>query len=281
MSVEQRIAIKFCVLNGKNRKETTKMLVKAYGDAAMKRTALHKWSSRYKNGYESVVDEQRSRRPSSITSQKAQEIKELLDKDRRITVREVSQQVDCSVGTVHTIIHESLDMSRLCARRIPKMLSECQKAQRVESCLVLFSREDFPSRIVTADETWISLYEPESKEQSTIRKTPVSPSPKKFKVSCSTKKQMFIMFFDIHVVILSHAVLQGQTVTANYYSTVSLKLNNVKIYFNMETIDNMFNRSLATCMVYISYQQVGTEQRPPSSHAEETSASVGDHAVSS
>ena len=37
MSVEQRTAIKFCVLNGKNRKETMEMLVKAYGDAAMKR----------------------------------------------------------------------------------------------------------------------------------------------------------------------------------------------------------------------------------------------------
>ena len=53
------------------------MLVKAYGDAAMNRTALHKWYSWYENGYESVMDEQRSGRPTSITSQKVQEIKEL------------------------------------------------------------------------------------------------------------------------------------------------------------------------------------------------------------
>ena len=44
---KQRTAIKFCVLNGKKRKKTMEMLVKAYGDAAMKRTALHKWYSRY------------------------------------------------------------------------------------------------------------------------------------------------------------------------------------------------------------------------------------------
>ena len=232
MSVEQRTAIKFCVLNGKNRKETMEMLVKAYGDAAMKRTALHKWYSRYENGYESVMDDQRSRRPTSITSQKVQESKELLDKDRSIMIREVSQRVDCSVGTVHTVIHENLNMRRLCARWIPKMLSECQKAQWVVSCQRFVQRferegEDFLSRIVTADETWISLYEPESKEQSTMWKTLGSPSPKKFKVSRSTKKQMFIMFFDIHGVILSHAVPQGQTVTANYYSKVSLKLNSI------------------------------------------------------
>ena len=166
------------------------MLVKAYGDAAMKRTALHKWYSRYKNGNESVMDEQRSGRPTSITSQKIQEIKALLDKDRCITVRKVSQQVDCSVGTVNSIIHESLNMKRLCARWIPKMLSECQKAQKVESCWRFVQRlqregEDFLSRIVTADETWISLYELESKEQSTMWKTPGSPS--QFKVSHSTK----------------------------------------------------------------------------------------------
>ena len=68
MSVIQRTAIKFCVLNVKNRKETMEMLVRAYSDATMKRTALHKWYSQYENGYESVMDEQRSGRPTSITS---------------------------------------------------------------------------------------------------------------------------------------------------------------------------------------------------------------------
>ena len=129
-----------------------------------------------------MIDEQRSGHRTSITSQKVQEIKELLDKDRRIMVREVSQRVDFSVGTIHTIIHENLTMRRLCARRIPKMLSECQKDQRMESCRRFVQRferegEDFPSRITT-DQTWISLYEPESKEQSTMWKTPGFPSPK-------------------------------------------------------------------------------------------------------
>ena len=74
------------------------MLVNAYGNAAMKRRALYNWYSRYENGYDRVMDKQCSGRPTSMTLQKVQEIKELLDKDRRITVREVSQWVDCSVG---------------------------------------------------------------------------------------------------------------------------------------------------------------------------------------
>ena len=63
---EQRLNSVFSM--EKNGKETMEMLVKAYGDATMKRTALHKWYSRYENGYESVMDIQRSGRPTSITS---------------------------------------------------------------------------------------------------------------------------------------------------------------------------------------------------------------------
>ena len=88
MGVEQRTAIKFCVLNGK---KTGNKLWKCWSrHTAMlqcrERHALRKWYSRYENGYESVLDEQRSGRPTSVTSQKVQEIKEILDKDRRITV---------------------------------------------------------------------------------------------------------------------------------------------------------------------------------------------------
>ena len=74
------------------------------------------------------------------------------------------------------------------------------------------------SHIITVDETWIKVYEPETKKQSTMWKTPGSPSPKKFKVSPSKKKQMFIVFFDVEGVILSCAV--PQTIIAQYYSKV-------------------------------------------------------------
>ena len=44
--------------------------------------------------------------------------------------------------------------------------------------------------------------------------------PKKFKQAQSTKKQMFIVFFDARGVVLAHAVPQGQTVNAAYYTQV-------------------------------------------------------------
>ena len=118
-----------------------------------------------------------------------------------------------------------MNMRRICARWIPKMLNTDQKRLRVECSEQLLKRferegEKFMDRIVTVDETWISLYTPETKAQSTMWKTPGPPFPKKFKMSQSTKKQMFVVFFDARGVILAHAVPQGQTVDAAYYTKV-------------------------------------------------------------
>ena len=79
-------------------------------------------------------------------------------------------------------------MRRGCARLIPQMLSEDQKKQKIECSrrqVERFEREgdEFLRRLITVDETWIKLYEPETKEQSAMLKTLGSPSPKKFKVA--------------------------------------------------------------------------------------------------
>ena len=196
------------------------MLEKAYGIRAMKKSQIYEWYRRFKNGQESVNDEKRNGRPASVISRHVTEIRQLLELNRR----EISCKVDCNIGTVHDILHNKLNMKRVCARWIPKM-SEDQEKQRIECCrrqVDRFERDsyEFFRRIITVVKTRISLYEPETKEQSAMWKTPGSPSPKKFKVSPSKKKQKFIVFFDAEGVILSHAVPHGQTITAQYYSKV-------------------------------------------------------------
>ena len=109
------------------------------------------------------------------------------------------------------------------------MLNTDQKRLRVECCEQLLKRferegENFMDRIVTVDETWISSYRPETKAQSTMWKTPGSPSPKKFIMSQSTKKQMYVVFFDARGVILVYAIPQRQTVDAAYYMKVSCNI---------------------------------------------------------
>ena len=87
-SLEQRSAIKFCVANKKTRQETFEMLKTAFGNNAMKKTALYKWYSKFERGDNSVTDEPRPDRPSSISTKKIETVKELLDSGRRMTIRD-------------------------------------------------------------------------------------------------------------------------------------------------------------------------------------------------
>ena len=43
------------------------------------------------------------------------QIKNFMDKDRRVSTETISEQFDVRVGTVHTIICEELKMQKICA----------------------------------------------------------------------------------------------------------------------------------------------------------------------
>ena len=63
------------------------MLKAAFGNNAMKKTALYKWYSKFERGDNSVTDEPRPDRPST---NKIETVKELLDSDRQMTIRDIT-----------------------------------------------------------------------------------------------------------------------------------------------------------------------------------------------
>jgi len=74
-------------------------------------------------------------------------------------------------------------MRKLSAKSVPKRLNADQKRQRCQSSeqlLQLFRRNpnDFLSRLVTMDETWLYHYDPETKQQSIEWRHRGSPRPK-------------------------------------------------------------------------------------------------------
>ena len=93
----------------------------------------------------------------------------LLD-DRRMEVREIAETVGISKECVGYILHEELNMKKLCARWVPRLLTAHQKRIRMkipEQCLERFNKNksDFVRRFITIDETWIYHYTPGSKQQ--------------------------------------------------------------------------------------------------------------------
>ena len=112
-----------------------------------------------------------------------------------------------SHGSVSTTLHERLGMHKLTARWVPKSLSDEQMAIRASVYSALLKRfrskeDDFLSRLVTVDETWIHCYEPENKTQSRQSVGPGSPRPKKFKTQPSAGKVMATVFWAAQGVML-------------------------------------------------------------------------------
>ena len=82
-------------------------------------------------------------------------------------------------------------MRKVCAKMVPKELTEEQKQRRVTICQDLLERQDdIFGRVITGDETWVYQYDPETKRQNSQWKTTNSPRPKKFRRSKSRVKTM-------------------------------------------------------------------------------------------
>ena len=85
-----------------------------------------------------------------------------------ISAKSKAEQLGISLERVGSIILEDLDMRKLSAKWVPKCLDADQKRQRCQSpvqFLELFRRDpnDFLSRLVTMDETWLHHYDPKTK----------------------------------------------------------------------------------------------------------------------
>jgi hypothetical protein len=66
------------------------------------------------------------------------------------------------------------------------------------------------------DETWIYIYDPETKEQSKEWRHSSSPSRKKFKTQKSTSKVLASVFWDEEGILLEDYLEEGATITAKY-----------------------------------------------------------------
>jgi len=130
-----------------------------------------------------------------------------------------------SVGSAYSLIHDSLKFSKVCARWVPKELTEERKRKRLDVCFQHLARyreegDNFLQQIVTGDEMWIHHYEPESKRRSLQWKHPSSPVAKKFKMQPSAGKLMFTIFWDSQGPILETCQERGTTVTSATYCDI-------------------------------------------------------------
>ena len=163
------------------------------------RASVFEWHKRFKEGRESVRDDEKCGRSKEVnTPELIGQIKNFMDKDRRVSIETISAQFDVSVGTVHTIIRKELKMQKICVKFVPRMLREDQKERHChnsrEIVKLINSHLTVLDALVTCHESWIYCYDPEIKRQSSQWKHTGSPRPKKAIQSKSTHKPLIPFF---------------------------------------------------------------------------------------
>ena len=228
--IEVRSNVKFLRKLGWKPADIINALSSVYEDSAPPDPTVYRWIREFKQGRDSVEDEQRSGRPRTSRSEDIIiAVQKAVEQDRRVTIDVIAEEVGISHGSVHAILTENLELSKLSARWVPHMLRPEHKAQRIECATNLLNRldtdrEDFYARIVTGDETWIFQYDPESKIQSKEWLPRGTPGPKKFRAARSVAKVLATVFWDTEGVILVDFLEDQKSITAVYYEAVLLKL---------------------------------------------------------
>ena len=174
--VELRSGVKFCVALKKSPTETIK-IIESIGKYKQCSPAIAYGirHARFRSGRDSVEDDPRCGRPAVEMCSMKEPVKDMINRDRRTTVREIADKLDISVSTVHGILTGELGISKVSARWLPRLLKDSETDCRLRCSEEFLTRYDsegdaFLDRIITTDETWLHHFDPEQSACHRCRK---------------------------------------------------------------------------------------------------------------
>lgn len=220
---EVRAVIRFLNARKVAPSEIYHQLREVYGDNVISKSRVYEWCKCFNQGRLSIGDDARSGRPrTSTTDENIQKVDDLIRQDRRLKIRYIATELDISKSRVYEIVHNSLGYHKVCARWVPKQLTDDHKQSRMGLSLAHLSRyklegNEFLERIVTGDETWVHYSTPENKRDSMTWKHLGSPPVRKFKSGPSARKLMATVFWDCRGILLVDFLPSGESVTAGRY----------------------------------------------------------------
>ena len=117
-------------LNVKNMKpaEIHRQLCDVYEEHAMSSSMLRRWVRLFNERRENVHDDPLSGRPSVVNEDMVRAFEEKIRENRRFTITLLSLHFpQISRSLLHEIVSDELGFWKLCARWVPKMLTEEHK----------------------------------------------------------------------------------------------------------------------------------------------------------
>jgi histone-lysine N-methyltransferase SETMAR len=118
--------------------------IKVYGDSSPSFSTIKKWAAKFKRGCTNLEDDpHEGRRKSATTPEIIQQVHDMVLDDQRMKVCEIAETIGISKEHIGYILHEELDMKKLCARWVPCLLTADQKRTCMkisEQCLERFNK---------------------------------------------------------------------------------------------------------------------------------------------
>jgi histone-lysine N-methyltransferase SETMAR len=227
--IEYGAVIKFFVKEGLTPNEMYSKFIKVNGDSSPSFSMIKKWAAKFKHGRTNLEDDPREGCPKSATTPEIiEQVHDIVLDDQRMKAREIAESIGISKERVGYILHEELDMKKLCARWMPCLLTTDQKCTRMkisEQFLQRFNKNktDFVHQFITVDETWIHHYTPESKQQSKQWTEAGCSAPRKTRLIPSTGKVMALVFRDAEGILFIDYFEKGKTITGEYYFNLLIR----------------------------------------------------------
>ena len=215
---------------GTSAAETHRQLVQVLGDGAPSYRTVANLHQHFRLGRETSSDLPRSGRPQEVNiPQLSARVSELVQADRRVSVRRIADETGEAATTIWRIVHEELRMNKLATRWVPRFLTPTQKADRAETCrenlaLLQEERAEFLDSIVTGDESWCYHYDPLNPQEAREWTEQGQQPSGKTKASRSAGKMMLTAFFYRRGLLMADFLPRGQTINGNYYATLLLRL---------------------------------------------------------
>ncbi|XP_029638100.1 uncharacterized protein LOC115213307 [Octopus sinensis] len=207
-----------------------------YGDDAPPYDVVKHWHHQFKYGRTSVDSAPIPGRPhSAINDDTIHKAESTSLEDHRITIGHLAQEMKICVGSVEknhlrTFTHaevvytiDSPDAHIFSEARTSQLLpGSFGKKRRRTLCQE--KEENFFDRLITQEEIWVHLYDPDAKVQSKQWRHNNSPLPKKAHVQSSAGKVMLTVFWDQHRVVMIDILAKGTIINGAYHASLLQEL---------------------------------------------------------
>lgn len=121
-----------------------------------------------------------------------------------------------------------MKMSKVSPKFVPHLLTDEQKIHRMELCRQNLDRlkadTSLLEKVITMDESWFSVFEPDTKQDSLEWRTKGVACPKKAIRNRAVRKTMAILFFDTVGIVHLEFLPPRQTMDSDFWIAVLKRL---------------------------------------------------------